>query len=138
MLYVAVVAAVPLLTEAVRRFNAAGLRFDEAYTRPFLAEALLATGGEVVTQRHLALATEVVSELSADGDLAHARRLANAADEPFDGRLSSRELELLRLVSPGLSNPKIAVSLVLSEHTKGEDQMSGPLSTNQFRSITLR
>jgi DNA-binding NarL/FixJ family response regulator len=34
-----------------------------------------------------------------------------------DGPLSSRELEVLRLVAQGLSNPEIAVSLVLSEHT---------------------
>jgi hypothetical protein len=83
-------AAVPLLTEAVRRFNAAGLRFDEAHTRLSLAEALLTTGDRSATQHHLALATEVLTELSADDDLAHARRLAKAAGEPFDGQLSPR------------------------------------------------
>ncbi|GAA1210705.1 LuxR C-terminal-related transcriptional regulator [Rhodoglobus aureus] len=69
-----------------------------------------------------------MTELSADDDLAHARRLAKAAGEPFDGQLSPRELEVSRLVSQGLSNPEIAVSLVLSEHehAKGEDETSGP------------
>jgi len=110
-------AAVPLLIEAVRRFNAAGLRFDEAHTRLVLAEALLATGDKSATQRHVALATEVLSTLSADDDLAHAKRLAKAAGETADGPLSTRELEVLRLVSQGLSNPEIAASLVLSEHT---------------------
>jgi len=109
--------AVPLLVEAVRHFNTAGLRFDEAHTRLLLVEALLASGDKPAAQRHLALATEVLTELAADDDLAQARQLATAAGEPVDGPLSSRELEVLRLVAQGLSNPEIAVSLVLSEHT---------------------
>lgn len=115
------VAAVPLLIEAVRRFNAAGLRFDEAHTRLALAKVLLATGDPAAAQRHLAIATEVLSELSAFDDLTQARQLAavagEASGEPTDKRLSARELEVLRLVSRGLSNPEIATELVLSEHT---------------------
>ncbi|UZJ25481.1 LuxR C-terminal-related transcriptional regulator [Rhodococcus antarcticus] len=110
-------AAVPLLTEAVRRFNAADLRFDEAHTRLSLAEALLATGEVTVARRHLALATEVLTELCAGEDLARARRLAPAAGVPSGGPLSARERQVLRLVSQGMSNQEIAVSLVLSEHT---------------------
>lgn len=91
-------AAVPLLTEAVRRFSAAGLRFDEAHTRLSLAEALLATGDRSAARRHLALATEVLSELFAGDDLARARRLADAAGVPAAGPLSTREREVLRLV----------------------------------------
>lgn len=110
-------AAVPLLTEAVRRFSAADLRFDEAHTRLSLAEALLATGEGSAARRHLALATEVLSELSAGDDLARARRLADAAGVPAGGLLSAREREVLRLVSQGMSNQEIAASLVLSKHT---------------------
>ena len=110
-------AAVPLLTEAVRRFSAADLRFDEAHTRLSLAEALLAKGDGAAARRHLALATEVLSELSAADDLARARRLADAAGAPAVGPLSTREREVLRLVSQGMSNQEIAASLVLSEHT---------------------
>ncbi|MGV8852016.1 MAG: LuxR C-terminal-related transcriptional regulator [Rhodoglobus sp.] len=114
---VSAAAAVPLLLEAVRRFNSAGLRFDEAHARLTLAEALLAASDESAAQHHLALATEVLTELSADDDLAFARRLATAAGAPPEGQLSTRELEVLRLVAQGLSNPEIAASLVLSEHT---------------------
>ncbi len=110
-------AAVSLLTEAVRRFSAADLRFDEAHTRLALAEALLATGDRSAARRHLALATEVLDELSAGDDLARARRLADAAGMPAGGPLSAREREVLRLVSQGMSNHEIAASLVLSEHT---------------------
>lgn len=110
-------AAVPLLTEAVRAFSAAGLRFDEAHTRLALAEALLATDDAATARRHLALATGVLSELSAADELVRARRLADAAGVPGDGPLSTREREVLRLVSQGLSNQEIAASLVLSDHT---------------------
>ena len=110
-------AAVPLLTEAVRRFSAAGLRFEEANARLSLAEAHLATGDESAARDHLALATEVLSELSAGDDLARARRLADAVGVLAVGPLSTREREVLRLVSQGMSNPEIAASLVLSEHT---------------------
>lgn len=109
-------AAVPLLTEAVARFSAAGLRFDEAHTRLALAEALLATGDRGAARHHLASATQVLDVLSATDDLALARRLAAAAGAQ-SGPLSPRELEVLRLVSQGMSNPEIAASLVLSEHT---------------------
>ncbi len=109
--------AVPLLTEAVRTFSAAGLRFDEAHTRLSLAEALLDTGDETTARHHLARATEVLSELSAADDLARARRLSDAAGMPATGPLSTREREVLRLVSQGLSNQEIAAELVLSEHT---------------------
>lgn len=109
-------AAVPLLTEAVRRFSAANLRFDQAHTRLALAEAFLATGDRAAARHHLASATGVFEELSAAEDLAHARRLADAAGTD-SGPLSPREREVLRLVSQGMSNPEIAASLVLSEHT---------------------
>lgn len=110
-------AAVSLLTDAVRTFSAADLRFEEAHTRLSLTEALLATGDESAARRHLALATEVLSELSAGDDLARARRLADAAGVPTVGPLSTRERQVLRLVSQGMSNKEIAASLVLSEHT---------------------
>ena len=110
-------AAATLLTEAVRGFNAADLRYDEAHTRLALAEALLASGQGSAARHHLALATEVLTELSAGEDLARARRLTGAAGAPSGGPISARERQVLRLVSQGMSNQQIAASLVLSEHT---------------------
>lgn len=110
-------AAVLLLTEAVRRFSAAGLRFDAAHTRLALAEALLGTGDRSAARHHVALATEVLNDLSAGDDLTRARRLAEAAGMPGHGVLSARERDVLLLVSQGMSNREIAVTLVLSVHT---------------------
>lgn len=110
-------AAVSMLTEAVRRFSSAGLRFDEAHTRLSLAEVLLAMSDGAAARRHLSLATEVLSELSASEDLQWACRLSDAAGVSIAGPLSPREREVLRLISQGMSNPEIATSLVLSEHT---------------------
>ncbi len=110
-------AAVALLTEAVRGFSAAGLRFDEAHTRLCLAETLLATGDGAAARRHLTLATDVLTELDAGDDLAQARRLAEAAGLSTPGPLSTRERDVLRLVAQGMSNHEIAASLVLSPHT---------------------
>ena len=115
--------AVRLLGEAVQGFEAAGLRFDEAHTRLSLAETVLDSGDTSTARHHVELATEVLSELAAGEDLARARRLAEAAGmtgvhgAPGAGPLSTRELEVLRLVSEGRSNQEIAVVLVLSEHT---------------------
>ncbi|CAN5250192.1 hypothetical protein BH09ACT12_BH09ACT12_06820 [soil metagenome] len=109
--------AVPLLTEAVRRFSAAGRRFDEAHARLDLAETLLTVGDAQAAERHLALATEILAELSAGDDLIRARRLAEEAGLSGASPLSPRERDVLRLVAQGLSNPEIATSLVLSEHT---------------------
>ena len=110
-------AAVGLLTEAVRGFSAAGLRFDEAHTRLALAEALLATGEGPAARDHLKVATIVLTELSAGEDLARARHLADAAGVPTAGPLTTRERDVLQLVSQGMGNHEIAATLVLSEHT---------------------
>lgn len=109
--------AVPLLLEAVRRFNAAGMRFDEAHTRLALAEALISSGDSGAAKLHLALALEVLSDLGAADDVTRARQLALALDGPEASPLTTREREVLQLVSDGMSNQEIAAKLVLSEHT---------------------
>jgi DNA-binding NarL/FixJ family response regulator len=49
--------------------------------------------------------------------LARTRALGSAAPPPLPDGLSHREVEILRLVTRGLSNREIGAELVISEHT---------------------
>jgi DNA-binding NarL/FixJ family response regulator len=108
--------AAALLREAVRRFHNARLRYDEAETRMSLAEALIAAGEQTSGREQLAIVEADFVELSAAAGLEHARRLRATLDGK-SGPLTPREVEVLHLVSQGMSNRDIAKELVVSEHT---------------------
>jgi DNA-binding NarL/FixJ family response regulator len=108
--------AAALLREAVRRFHRASLRYDGAEARMALAEALVAAGEEASGREQLAIVEAAFVELSAAAGLAQVRRL-RAVLEGQPGPLTPREVEVLRLVSQGMSNRVIADELVVSEHT---------------------
>ncbi len=108
---------VALLREGVHRFALAGLRYDEAETRLELAQELLDTGDVTAGREQLAVVSPMLAELSAAAGVAQAARLAAIGDADVPGPLTPREVEVLRLVSRGLSNRDIAAELVVSEHT---------------------
>lgn len=108
--------AAALLREAVRRFHRASLRYDEADARMALAEALVAAGEEAPGREQLAIVEAAFGELSAAAGLERATRLRVTLDGR-SGPLTPREVEVLRLVSRGMSNRAIADELVVSEHT---------------------
>lgn len=114
------------LEDAVDRFEQSGAPFEAACARIDLASAM-----ERLGRRDAALAeiNRAISELTRlDARLgissAHAvrgrlsPRAASAPIAPKDaGGLTARELEVLRLISSGLSNQAIAERLCISEHT---------------------
>jgi DNA-binding NarL/FixJ family response regulator len=69
--------------------------------------------------REAGAAAEAFEHLGAQGEAARARDLLAqvAGDKRPRGPLSRREVEVLRLVSDGLTDKEIAAALVLSQHT---------------------
>lgn len=109
--------ALILLQEAVRRYHRAGLRHDEAQARLTLAEARLAARDRGGALEQIDVAVSLLTELPDLAGLAHARRLASSLHRSSSHPLTPREVEVLRLVSHGLSNDDIATALVVSTHT---------------------
>lgn len=93
---------------------------EAARARLLVAHACRALGDEETAWMEAAAAREVFDRLGAVTDLAAAESLVPAtaaADISSASPLSSREVEVLRLVAAGHQNQEIADQLVLSQHT---------------------
>jgi ATP/maltotriose-dependent transcriptional regulator MalT len=107
--------AVDLLVES-------GAAYETALARLELARALRELGRSEAATAEAGIAREAFAALGAERDVARAEAVARpkASASEFDrplGDLTSRELEVLRLVAQGLSDAEIAERLVLSQHT---------------------
>lgn len=106
--------AIDYLTEAAAIHDAALARLE-------LARALAALGRADRGHAEAHAAREVFSRLGATRDIERAEApLPDADPSPGDGsagELTSRELDVLRLVAQGLSDAEIAARLVVSQHT---------------------
>jgi ATP/maltotriose-dependent transcriptional regulator MalT len=115
------------LEDAVDRFDESGAPFEAACARIDLASVMdrLGRADKALTEvdRAIAELTRLdarfeLSSAQAVRDRLSAARPASSAAIPRDsGGLSARELEVLRLISTGLSNQAIAERLCISEHT---------------------
>jgi ATP/maltotriose-dependent transcriptional regulator MalT len=107
--------------QAVAQYERGGAPFETARVRLELAETLAATGQRSAAEREARLALESFQALGADRDAARARQWLKDAGRPrprgTKPQLTGRQVEILRLVAQGLSNPEIATRLRLSEHT---------------------
>ncbi|HXH63009.1 MAG TPA: LuxR C-terminal-related transcriptional regulator, partial [Gemmatimonadales bacterium] len=113
---------------AVRQFEAAiagyessGAPFETARTRLDLGAALFASEQGPGAKREVRRAIETLQALGADGEVRRAKdllaRMGQTHGAAGKGTLTGRQLEILRLVAQGLSNPEIAARLKLSDHT---------------------
>jgi ATP/maltotriose-dependent transcriptional regulator MalT len=113
------------LEDAVELFAASGSSFELARAQLELARVLASLGREDSAVREATLAHRRLDELGAAAEAARARTLLEALGAPTMARrpasrdqlLTTRQLEILRLVSDGLTDGEIATRLVLSKHT---------------------
>ena len=112
--------------DAVDLFRQSGAPFELARARIELARTLGALGRPDAAIEEAQRAIDVLSELNAELEMSRARRLldqfsgaqpSSAAASARTSGLTSREIEVLRLVAEGLNNQVIAERLFLSEHT---------------------
>lgn len=87
-----------------------------AQVRTLVGRCLLALGDEDAASMEFDAAREVFTRLGAAPDLARLNSLVRAVAPLPDG-LTTREVEVVRLVATGLSNRAVAAELFLSEKT---------------------
>ncbi len=114
------------LEDAVDLYRQSGAPFEVGRARIELARALGSLGRADAGIEEAQRAIDLLSELKAELEASHARALletlskappARAADAAHATGLTTREVEVLRLVADGLNNQVIAERLFLSEHT---------------------
>jgi ATP/maltotriose-dependent transcriptional regulator MalT len=113
------------LEDAVELYAASGASFELERARLELARVLATLRREEAAVRAVTPALAHLDEIGATAEAARARKLlanlgAAAMPRRAGGRdqlLTPRELEVLRLVSDGLTDAQIAARLVLSKHT---------------------
>jgi LuxR family maltose regulon positive regulatory protein len=112
--------------DAVELFAASGAAFELARTRLELGRVLASLGRADAAVREATLAVRRLDEIGAAGEAARARELlaglgappvARRRAAPGEQLVTTRELEVLRLVAEGLTDGEIAARLVLSRHT---------------------
>jgi DNA-binding NarL/FixJ family response regulator len=107
-------AAVTSARTAVDRWRQLGARYEAASCRVLLGRALRSTGEAAAAAEEFQAARAVFLALHADPALAE---LDAVTGDRHSVSLTPRELEVLRLVSTGLTNRAVGVRLSLSEKT---------------------
>lgn len=108
--------------KAATLFEQGGAPFETARARLDLADALLACGKADAAEREARAALKSFQSLGAERDEVRTREFirrlaAGTRQQEQASQLTGRQLEILKLVAQGLSNPEIAKRLRLSDHT---------------------
>jgi DNA-binding CsgD family transcriptional regulator len=108
--------ALPLLRDACGICRELSCPYEAAETRVLVASAARQLGDEATAVLELEAAKTIFVRLGAAPDVARVDALL-ARGSVTPGGLTSREVEVLRLVARGRSNRDIATELFISEHT---------------------
>jgi ATP/maltotriose-dependent transcriptional regulator MalT len=106
--------ALPYLRRAVQEWARLDAPYEVARCRLAIGRALTALGDADSARTEFQTARQLFSELDAGPA---AREVAALLEPGLPGGLTEREVEVLRLVAAGRSNPEIAAALTLSEKT---------------------
>ena len=107
-------AAMPLVRRACASWERLGARYETARCRVVLGRALRALGDEESAVTELAAAQRSLTEL---GAVPAEREAAALLSPTYPNGLTAREVDVLRLVAAGRTNPEVAAALVISEKT---------------------
>jgi DNA-binding CsgD family transcriptional regulator len=110
-------AALPVLRQAWTAWQEIEAPYEAARVRVLIGAAYRGLGDEDAAQMELDAAHWVFHELGAAPDLARVEALSRRAAPGDVGLLSSRELQVLRLVATGKTNRAIGAELFISERT---------------------
>ncbi|MGH3646906.1 MAG: LuxR C-terminal-related transcriptional regulator [Micromonosporaceae bacterium] len=108
--------ALPILRDACAIWRELSFPYEAAQTRMLLGDAIQRAGDEATARMEFEAARTAFQQLGATADAARAHAVL-AGDAAPPGRLTEREVEVLRLVARGRSNRQIATELFISEHT---------------------
>jgi DNA-binding NarL/FixJ family response regulator len=106
--------ALPELRRAVTGWQSLDAPYEVARARLHLGTALRVLADEQSATGEMAAARTAFERL---GAVVAEREAARLLGTPYPAGLTDREVEVLRLVARGSSNPEIAATLVLSEKT---------------------
>jgi DNA-binding NarL/FixJ family response regulator len=106
--------ALPRLRQAWRLWTDLGARYEAAQARARIALAFRALGDEDSAVADLVVAGRTFAEL---GAVAAQREVSQLAERTLPDGLTAREVEVLRLVASGRTNPEIAQTMFLSHKT---------------------
>jgi len=109
--------ALPLLREAAEAYQQLGCPYETAQVRVLLGEAARQADDDETAQLEFDAALATFDRLGARPDADRLRGATGGTDHGGPDGLSSREVEVLRLLAEGRSNRDIGEALVISEHT---------------------